>query len=112
MVFKVFSGLEMKSQYRAEAEVYSRLRGQPKAQKNIAEHYGSFSFEDDQTRVIILEYTDLGSLIDFFKQTQPSSPIEYKMLWDELLKLVSALYTLHNLDRRGVEGDKNGFTAA
>ncbi|UPK95530.1 hypothetical protein LCI18_006465 [Fusarium solani-melongenae] len=112
VVFKIFSGSDMKRQYEAEAAVYLRLRRQPKAQKHIAEHYGSFSFEESQKRVIILEYTPLGSLVDFFKQTQPSSPTEYKMLWDELLKLVGALYALHNLDRRGIEGDKNGFTAA
>lgn len=104
----------MKSQYKAEAELYARLSEKPKAQEHIAKHYGSFSFEEDDTRVIILEYASMGSLLDFFKDTTPPvTPAEFEILWRELLKLVSGLHVLHTLARPSSDGESGkGFITA
>ncbi|KAM0425860.1 hypothetical protein ACHAPT_008798 [Fusarium lateritium] len=114
MVFKVFKGQEMRNLYRAEADVYSRLSDKNKAHKHIARHYGSFSFEETDTRIIILEYAPQGSLLDFFKNTPlPVTPSDFEMLWKALLKLLTGLYAIHYLDRPPIEGESpNGFTAA
>lgn len=104
----------MKSLYKAEADVYSKLSDMPKTQKNITKHYGSFSFEETDTRVIILEYAAQGSLLDFFSHTEPpATPEESLMFWRELLKLVPALNAFQTFNRPPLEGSStNGFTMA
>ncbi|KAM6509941.1 hypothetical protein FALCPG4_017577 [Fusarium falciforme] len=112
VVFKIFEGPDMKRLYRAEADVYSALEA--KVQKHITQHYGSFSFEETHTRVIILEYAAMGSLLNFFEEVPPpTSPSEYEMLWCELLKLMGALRAFQDMDRQAVEGGLNNvFTTA
>ncbi|KAJ4317349.1 hypothetical protein N0V84_007406 [Fusarium piperis] len=114
VVFKVFRGSGLETMYQAEANTYKRLRERPVAQKTIATHYGSFSFEETDTRIIILEYAVNGSLLDFFKKASPPvTPEESKLLWKAMFALLQGLYALHNLDRQPIEGDPaNVFTAA
>ncbi|EEU36982.1 uncharacterized protein NECHADRAFT_52172 [Fusarium vanettenii 77-13-4] len=104
VVFKIYKGSGLKSLYKAEADFYSRLSEMHKAQKNITQHYGSFSFEETETRIIILEYAAMGSLLDFFRNLPPVTPDEFLMFWRELLKLVPALHAVQNLDRSPLEG--------
>ncbi|KAH7254888.1 kinase-like domain-containing protein, partial [Fusarium solani] len=106
LVFKIFKGPEMKSQYKAEAELYARLPANPKIESLISKHYGSFSWEENDTRIIILEYAAMGSLLDFFRNTLPPvTTEEFEMLWRELLKLVSGLHVIHTLGRPGGDGE-------
>ncbi|RMJ20214.1 hypothetical protein CDV36_000098 [Fusarium kuroshium] len=114
VVFKIFKGQEMGDLYRAEADVYSRLSDHPKAHKNIAMYYGSFSFERTETRIIILEYAEMGSLLKFFENTGlPVTADDFKTFWRALLKLLTGLYGFHNLGRPPLGGGSlNGFIAA
>ncbi|RSL72950.1 hypothetical protein CEP53_000901, partial [Fusarium sp. AF-6] len=92
VVFKIYQGPDMEPLYKAEADVYSKLSGMKRTQKNITKHYGSFSFEETETRVIILEYAAKGSLLDFFNTVPPPvTPEESLMFWREIMKLVEAL---------------------
>ncbi|KAJ4244270.1 hypothetical protein NW757_010629 [Fusarium falciforme] len=114
VVFKTFKGPGMKRLYKAEAEIYSKLSSMPKTQKNITKHYGSFSFEQTDTQIIIIEYAAQGSLLDFFRETSPpDTPEEFLMFWRELLKLVPALHAFQTFNRSPLEGSsRNGFTMA
>ncbi|KAI8654030.1 Protein kinase domain-containing protein [Fusarium sp. Ph1] len=114
VVFKVFKGADMEKLYRAEANVYARLSQKSAAQETITKHYGSFSFEETDTRIIVLEYAAKGSLLDFFKNTLPPvTPEEFKLLWRAMFALLTGLYALHNLDKLPIEGEPTtDFTAA
>ncbi|RSM14862.1 hypothetical protein CEP52_001058 [Fusarium oligoseptatum] len=66
-----------------------------KAHKNIAMYYGSFSFERTETRIIILEYAEMGSLLKFFENTGlPVTADDFKTFWRALLKLLTGLFNV------------------
>lgn len=114
VVFKIYQGSELENMYKAEASVYKRLSEKSAAQETITKHYGSFSFDETDTRIIILEYASKGSLVEFFGNASPPvTPEESKSLWRAMFALLEGLYALHNLDKQPVEGESvNGFTAA
>ncbi|RSL66491.1 hypothetical protein CEP54_003656 [Fusarium duplospermum] len=111
VVFKIFRGPDMENLYRAEARIYKMLGEKEEAQGNFTKYYASFSFDQTDTRIIVLEYAAMGSLLDFFKQTSPPvTPDDFKLLWKAMLRLVTGLYALHNLDRPPIAGESmNGF---
>lgn len=104
----------MEKLYRAEANVYARLSQKSAAQETITKHYGSFSFEQTDTRIIVMEYAANGSLLDFFRDTSPPvAPEEFKLLWRAMLALSTGVYAFQDLSRRAIEGGPtNDFTTA
>ncbi|KAF5964031.1 serine/threonine protein kinase [Fusarium bulbicola] len=98
VVFKVYEGVGTEDLYKAETDVYLKLR--TKYNKYITQHLASFSFQGRSKHIIVLEYAAGGSLKDFFKNTPiPASPSEFRLLWSRLLKLLDALHVLHDLYR-------------
>ncbi|KAF5686286.1 serine threonine kinase [Fusarium circinatum] len=98
VVFKVYEGVGTEDLYKAETDVYLKLR--TKYNKYITQHLASFSFQGRSKHIIVLEYAAGGSLKDFFKNTPiPASPNEFRLLWRRLLKLLDALHVLHDLYR-------------
>ncbi|KAF4981161.1 hypothetical protein FZEAL_2995 [Fusarium zealandicum] len=98
VVFKIYEGGGSKELYNAEADVYALLSR--KHEDSITKFYGSFSFEETQKRIIILEYASGGSLHDFFERNQPPVvPEDLELLWNRLLELLDGLHILHNLDK-------------
>ncbi|KAF5549959.1 serine threonine kinase [Fusarium napiforme] len=84
----------MSEDYNLETNNYSNLNG--KAQHAITKCYGSFSCEETDFRVIILEYASEGSLRNFFRKVHP--PIhaeEFQELWVNLVGLLDGLDALH-----------------
>ncbi|KAI1061174.1 hypothetical protein LB506_011616 [Fusarium annulatum] len=108
VVFKVYEGAGTEDLYKAETDVYLKLRA--KYNKYITQHLASFSFLGKRRHIIVLEYAAGGSLKDFFKNTPiPASPNEFRLLWSRLLKLLDALHVLHDLYRP--DGAPNWFLA-
>ncbi|PNP86647.1 hypothetical protein FNYG_00037 [Fusarium nygamai] len=104
VVFKIYEGVDTRHLYRREAEVYTRLGI---FNEGITNCYGSFEYPETNKRIIILEYTREGSLLDFFRKTRPSNSRDLELLWDRLLLLLDGLYKLHNPDKndsRSVSG--------
>ncbi|KAI3575843.1 kinase-like domain-containing protein [Fusarium oxysporum f. sp. albedinis] len=98
VVFKVYEGAGTEDLYKAETDVYLKLR--TRNNKYITQHLASFSFQGKRKHIIVLEYAAGGSLRDFFKNTPPPvSPNEFRLLWSRLLKLLDALHVLHDLYR-------------
>ncbi|PNP85086.1 hypothetical protein FNYG_01611 [Fusarium nygamai] len=98
VVFKVYEGTGTEDLYKAETDVYLKLR--TKYNKYITQHLASFSFHGKGKHIIVLEYAAGGSLLDFFRNTSPPvSPNEFRLLWSRLLKLLDALHVLHDLYR-------------
>ncbi|KAF4982069.1 hypothetical protein FDECE_17584 [Fusarium decemcellulare] len=99
IVFKVYEGPGGKDLYAAEANVYSALP----AQNSITKYFGSFSYEETDKRIIMLEYAAGGSLLDFLRNTGPPvTPDHFFMLWERLLGLLDGIYALHNQNPHGV----------
>lgn len=95
----------MERLYRAEASAYSRLLENPKNQKTITKHYGSFSFPQTDTRFVVFEYAAMGSLLEFFEKVPPPvTPRDFELLWHTTLKLLPGLHDLQNLAKSSVEG--------
>ncbi|KAJ3526325.1 hypothetical protein NM208_g11246 [Fusarium decemcellulare] len=95
VVFKVYEGSAGQSLYTAEANVYLALSS--RSQESITKYYGSFSYEETHTRIIILEYATGGSLLDFLRKVGlPVVPEHFFMLWTRLFELLDGLYLLHN----------------
>jgi len=66
-------------------------------------YYGSFI--QNGTGVILLEYADRGSLLEFFRQGDiPYTRDEMLGLWNSLNNLLRGLAVLHNLNERQTEG--------
>ncbi|KAF5633819.1 serine threonine kinase [Fusarium tjaetaba] len=98
VVFKVYEGAGTEDLYKAETDVYLKLRR--KNNKYITKHLASFSFQGKRKYIIVLEYAAGGSLKDFFQNTLPPvSPNEFRLLWSRLLHLLDALNVLHDLYR-------------
>lgn len=77
--------------------MYTRLRRFDEL--SITNCYGSFEYAETNKRIIILEYTPAGSLLDFFKKTPPDNSRSLESLWRSLLLLLDGLYLLHNPDK-------------
>jgi len=70
--------------------------------KTIIGYYGSFSLND--THTLMLEYADRGTLDDFLRTVEaPSTGAEIMKLWESLLKIQNALYTIHEIPTDGLE---------
>ncbi|KAH7215358.1 hypothetical protein DER44DRAFT_855670 [Fusarium oxysporum] len=96
-VFKIYEGVDTRQLYSREAKVYTRLRRFDAI--SITNCYGSFEYTETNKRIIILEYTREGSLLDFFKKTPPDNSSDLELLWGRLLLLLDGLYLLHNPDK-------------
>ncbi|KAF5713745.1 serine threonine kinase [Fusarium globosum] len=96
VVFKIYKGVDTKQLYSREAEVYTRLRRFNDI--SITKCYGCFEYLDTNKRIIILEYSREGSLLDFFKKTPPHNASNIELLWERLLDLLDGLCALHNPD--------------
>ncbi|KIL87932.1 hypothetical protein FAVG1_08814 [Fusarium avenaceum] len=95
VVFKVYEGTHAEDFYKAETNVYLKLRS--KADNYITKHFASFSFQGKPKFVIVLEYAAGGSLLDFLQNTPlPVEPDDFHLLWDHLSKLLDALEVLHD----------------
>ncbi|KAG4293513.1 serine/threonine protein kinase [Fusarium proliferatum] len=106
LVFKIYRGYEMKEDYNLETDSYSYLNG--KEQQAVTKCYGSFSCEETDFRVIMLEYASEGSLRSFFRNIHPPvSAVEFRELWANLVGLlegVDALHTCHDT-KQGIHQD-------
>ncbi|UZP34395.1 hypothetical protein NXS19_002211 [Fusarium pseudograminearum] len=101
VVFKIYKEPGNIQLYNRETDVYTRLRAFPEIA--ITECYGSFGYPGTDTWIIILEYTEIGSLLKFFEKCKtPVRPEEYTMLWERLTDLLNGLYLLHNQSLTGV----------
>lgn len=111
-MFKIYTEAGGKNTYEAESDVYSALTQNSDASKTITKFYGSFSFENTEKRVIILEYAPGGSLLDFLKDTPPPIyPADLKLLWKRLTELLEGLYILHHIQLSDREGNSSPFFA-
>ena len=65
--------------------------------------YGSYMHRN--TLHTILEYANEDRLEDFFqKVTPPTNPRDIHVFWANILQLLCALTTLHNVGREDTEG--------
>ncbi|CCT63239.1 uncharacterized protein FFUJ_00135 [Fusarium fujikuroi IMI 58289] len=99
VVFKIYEGASAQRLYKAEAEAYNQLL-RSRNEGYITKHFASFSFDDIEKSIIVLEYAEGGSLLNFLESTNiPFSPDEYCLLWSCLLNLFDALHALHDICR-------------
>lgn len=69
----------------------------------IIRFYGSY--KHGTTFHIILEYANEGTLEDFFqKGAPPTNPHNIYVFWRNILQLLCALITLHNVGKEDTEG--------
>lgn len=102
MVFKIFKGTSTQQLYKREADVYTRLRAF--SDSAITECYGSLGYPATNKWIIILEHSEIGSLVDFFKTCKVPVEVEdYETLWQRLLNLFQGLHLVHNLGKRNLE---------
>jgi serine/threonine protein kinase len=95
---KTYLGSEAEHYCNAEATKHRTLGYNP----GIIEFYGSFTRRESYN--IILEYTDKGSLADYFrKEPPPTHREEVIKFWESMFKLLSALRHIHALG----SGDPN-----
>ncbi|TPX11521.1 uncharacterized protein E0L32_007732 [Thyridium curvatum] len=113
LVAKIYPPREIDFTFRSELEAYSALKWQDSTKINsdyFLQYYGSFV---QGTRgVILLEYADQGSLLDFFRRGQlPYTREEMFMLWERLSSLFIGLARIHGVRKpkdvriRGVHQD-------
>ncbi|KAF9773688.1 hypothetical protein IL306_008447 [Fusarium sp. DS 682] len=99
VVFKVYQGHDGEVRYNAETDVYMKLHKHP--HDCIVKHVASFEFQAISKFVIILEYAESGSLLDYLETTPlPVTPEELYSLWEGLFELLDALYLLSNIYRQ------------
>ncbi|KAF4498672.1 serine threonine kinase [Fusarium agapanthi] len=99
VVFKIYEGARAQRLYKAEAEAYSQLL-RSNNEGSITKHFASFSFEGMEKSIIVLEYAEGGSLLDFLRGTNiPFTLSEFCLLWSRLLNLFDALHALHDICR-------------
>ncbi|KAF5549962.1 serine threonine kinase [Fusarium napiforme] len=75
VVFKTYKGARSQRLYESEAEAYSQLL-RSNNEGYITKHFASFSFEDIDKSIIVLEYAEGGSLLDFLKSTNIPSTLD------------------------------------
>ncbi|KAF4441567.1 serine/threonine protein kinase [Fusarium austroafricanum] len=100
IVFKTYSGVNGKRLYKSETAVYKRLMNQKN--EGITRYYGSFYccgvHEEPDIRVIMLEYAQKGTLLEFLKTTRPpESQQDISKLWTRLFRIFDVLFSLHSL---------------
>ncbi|KAK4940175.1 hypothetical protein LTR66_014940 [Elasticomyces elasticus] len=101
-LFKEFSGSNAQIAYEKELAAFLHLQKTGDIGKTIVNFYGSFIH--DETRTIILEYGDRGSLADFFTRTHPpSTSEEVSTLWQAFLQIQKGLHAIHNIPRSGLQ---------
>ncbi|SCO78686.1 uncharacterized protein FRV6_02899 [Fusarium oxysporum] len=99
VVFKIYEGARAQRLYKAEAEAYSQLL-RSNNEGYITKHFASFSFEGIEKSIIVLEYAEGGSLLDFLRSTNiPFTLSEFCLLWSRLLNLFDALHALNDIYR-------------
>ncbi|KAJ4125752.1 hypothetical protein NW765_001526 [Fusarium oxysporum] len=99
VVFKIYEGARAQRLYKAEAEAYSQLL-RSNNEGYITKHFASFSFEGIEKSIVVLEYAEGGSLLDFLRSTNiPFTLSEFCLLWSRLLNLFDALHTLNDIYR-------------
>ncbi|CCT63252.1 uncharacterized protein FFUJ_00122 [Fusarium fujikuroi IMI 58289] len=106
LVFKIYRGDELREDFKVETDNYSNLNGE--AQHAVTKCYGSFSCEETDFRVIILEYASEGSLRSFFRNIHPPvSVLEFRELWVNLVGLLDGLEALHTChdSKQGIHQD-------
>jgi serine/threonine protein kinase len=110
IVAKVFPKDESKYTFQAELDACSALErnNYDLESEHLLNYYGSF-IQNGQG-VILLEYADQGSLLEFFQQGNvPYTWEEYTILWTGLANLFCGLAQIHNLNStlnlRGVHQD-------
>ncbi|KAF5690645.1 serine threonine kinase [Fusarium denticulatum] len=81
VVFKIYEGASAQRLYKAEAEAYNQLL-RSNNEGYITKHFASFSFDDIDKSIIVLEYAEGGSLLNFLQSTNiPFTLDEYCLLW-------------------------------
>ncbi|VTT84000.1 unnamed protein product [Fusarium fujikuroi] len=106
LVPKIYRGDELREDFKVETDNYSNLNGE--AQHAVTKCYGSFSCEETDFRVIILEYASEGSLRSFFRNIHPPvSVLEFRELWVNLVGLLDGLEALHTChdSKQGIHQD-------
>ncbi|EGU77538.1 hypothetical protein FOXB_11953 [Fusarium oxysporum f. sp. conglutinans Fo5176] len=99
VVFKVYEGHDGEVRYNAETDVYMKLHNH--SSNCIVKHIASFEFREIMKFVIILEYAEGGSLLDYLRTTRlPVRPEDFYSLWEGLFELLDALYLLGNIYRQ------------
>ncbi|KAH7194971.1 kinase-like domain-containing protein [Fusarium oxysporum] len=90
VVFKVYEGHDGEVCYNAETDVYMKLHNY--SSNCIVKHIASFEFREIMKLVIILEYAEGGSLLDYLRTTRlPVRPEDFYSLWEGLFELLDAL---------------------
>ncbi|KAF4955730.1 hypothetical protein FGADI_4301 [Fusarium gaditjirri] len=97
VVFKVYQGARAHDVYTTETTTYSDLR--LGADSAITKAYTGFSFPESQRCIAILEHTNGGSLIDFFRsKSPPSSSENMGLFWEKMMKLAETVAIFHAVD--------------
>ncbi|KAK5561121.1 hypothetical protein LTR46_001431 [Exophiala xenobiotica] len=100
--------------YRAESEAFYHLRNSHALGKHFIGFYGSFTHGD--TRNILLEYADCGSLENYFDTVEPPSTGKDTIkLWKsmfEVLKAVDNIHTIQPLETPDAAPVFNGYVTS
>lgn len=82
--------------YKAESEAFIHLRNSHALGKNFIGYYGSFTHGN--TRNILLEYADYGSLDNFFNSVDPPSTGEDIIrFWQSMFGVIDAVCKIHTI---------------
>jgi len=111
IVAKIFPESELEYSFQNELAAYSSLHSLNRhlggKSKYFLHYYGSFT--QDGRGVILLEYADQRSLLDFFQRGDiPYTLEEMVGLWRSLVDLLRGLGELHHLDRTKSENRLRG----
>ena len=101
---KTYRKIDAYKYYNNEVSAFKRFRrGAGGPHPDIVGFYGSFILAG--TYNTLLEYADMGTLEDYFKSNPgPSSGEEIANFWDGLLKIFSALETIHGTGEKEENG--------
>lgn len=101
-IFKQFHGAHATEAYRKELKAFLHLSQTARSElgKSIIGFHGSFI--QGESRTIILEYADHGTLEDFLRNTEaPQEAKRIMLLWEGLFVLLAAVHTIHNIPPSG-----------
>ncbi|KIW94037.1 uncharacterized protein Z519_05353 [Cladophialophora bantiana CBS 173.52] len=102
-VVKSYYPLGADDYYSAEVEAFRKLNESSAPMPNLIGFYGAFT--QNQSRHIILEYANVGTLEEYWKKVQPPKlGQDIVTLWDNFFKLNKALVQIHEnmgTDRAG-----------
>jgi hypothetical protein len=86
-----------KDYYDAEVDAYRRLNASGKPVSSLVSFYGAFT--QNETRHIILQYANVGTLEDYWEKVDPPRDGEDILaVWTKLFDLNRALVRLHETD--------------